>query len=306
LIQDRFRSARADPCGKHAVIGTGLPASLDMARNCHADLAADLFVNSVCDLIRYGRIFLRSLDQAFFIFLLGELRVFLGDGALCYRKDGKTLAGLISLLNGLGYLLDIVGNLGDQDNVRYTCQSRMESKASHLMAHDLHDKYTTVGGCRGMDTVNGVRRDIHRALETERHIRTVDIIVNGLGKMNDVQSLFSQKIGGLLGSVSSQDHKAVEAELIICLLHGLHLVQTLLIRHAHELKGLAGGSENGSALCQDTGEIPGGEHTVFPVDQTLVSIVESIDFQLVQRVGKTLDHTAHCRVQRLAVAAACK
>src|SRR5699024_6882402 len=150
-----------------------------------------------------------------------------GDGALCYRKDGKTLAGLISLLNGLSHLLDIVGDLGDQDDVRSACQSRMESKASHLMSHDFHDKYTYVGSCRGMDTVNGVRRDVHRALETERHIRTVDIIINGLGKMDDVQPLFSQKIGCLLGSVSSQDHKAVEAEFIICLLHGLHLVQTL-------------------------------------------------------------------------------
>ena len=37
---DQFRRRRADSCGKDTVIGTGLSASLHMARNCNTDFLA--------------------------------------------------------------------------------------------------------------------------------------------------------------------------------------------------------------------------------------------------------------------------
>ena len=54
------------------------------------------------------------------------------------------------------------------------------------MSHDLHDKYTVVGcGC-GVNTVNTVRGNVDGALKAEGDICAVNIIVDGLGKMNDI------------------------------------------------------------------------------------------------------------------------
>ena len=45
-----------------------------------------------------------------------------------------------------------------------------------------------------MDTVNGIGRNIHSALETKGHIRAKNIIINGFRKRYDIQSLFPQEI----------------------------------------------------------------------------------------------------------------
>ena len=40
-----------------------------------------------------------------------------------------------------------------------------------------------------MDAVDGVRCNINRALETKGHIRPPQIVVDGLGQRNDIQSV---------------------------------------------------------------------------------------------------------------------
>ena len=84
-----------------------------------------------------------------------------------------------------------------------------------------------------MNAVNGICGNIYGTLESKSHVCSKDIVVNRLRKMNDVQAFLSQKIGCFLGSVSSQDYQTVQAELIVSLLHGFHLVQSLFIRHTH-------------------------------------------------------------------------
>ena len=117
---------------------------------------------------------------------------------------------------------------------------------------------------RGMDTVNGVRRDVHRALETERHICTVDIIVNGLGKMDDIQPLSSSEdwrssgFRFLPGSQGSRGRAYnMSASWPPPCPDPSH-------PHAHELKGWREVPRMVPPCVRDTGKIPGGEHTVFP------------------------------------------
>ena len=91
-----------------------------------------------------------------------------------------------------------------------------------------------------MDTVDGFRGNIDCAVETERHIRTENIIIDGFGQMDNVQSFLPQKVGTLLGAVSAQNHQAVQTQLMVSMLHRLHLVQSVGIRHAHLLERLTG------------------------------------------------------------------
>ena len=80
-------------------------------------------------------------------------------------------------------------------------------------------------------------------------------------KMDNVQSFFSQKVCCLLCTISAKDHKAVQAEFIISLLHCFNLVQAILIRDTHQFEWLSGCSEDCAALCKDSGKIFGGNGT---------------------------------------------
>ena len=155
-----------------------------------------------------------------------------------------------------------------------------------------------------MNTVNGICSDVYRTVKAKGHIRSIDIIVNRLWQMEDIQSLLPQKVRGFLSSVSSQNHQAVQAQLIICLFHGLYLVQPFLIRHTHQLKRLAGCPQYSAASGQNSGKILAGKHPVISIDQALVAVHESIHFKLVHIVRQPFHHAPHGSVQRLTVSAA--
>ena len=73
--------------------------------------------------------------------------------------------------------------------------------------------------------------------------------------VDDIQALLPQKVGSLLGSIAAQDDQAVQAQLVVGVLHGLHLVQPVFIRCTHQFERLTGGSEYRSASGQDSREI---------------------------------------------------
>ena len=155
-----------------------------------------------------------------------------------------------------------------------------------------------------MDLVDRGRRDVDRALVAEGEVRAPDIVVDRLRQVNDVQSLLAEQVGGLLGSVAAQDDQAVQAKLVVILLHRLDLVKPVRIRHAHELERLAGGPDDRAAAGQDAREVVGCEEPMMAVNKALVALFESVDFELTAVVGETLYNAAHRRVQSLAVAAA--
>ena len=148
------------------------------------------------------------------------------------------------------------------------------------MPHNLHDKYTAMRGCRCMDTVNTVCCNIHCALEAEGHIRTPDIIINSFRKMNNIQPFFPQKVGCLLSSVSAKNNQAIQIQLAVILLHGSNLVQSVLVRNPHTFKGLSGASQNRTALCQNSGEISSAQKTVFIINQSFVSLFNTINLHI--------------------------
>lgn len=125
---------------------------------------------------------------------LRKFRVLLGDGSLRHRENGKALALLIPLFNGLHHLVDVVGDLGKQDNIRAGSNARVEGQPSDLMPHNFHDKDTVVRSRRRVNTVDGVAGHVDSALKSEGHVGSVNIIVDGLGQMNHVQPFFPQQI----------------------------------------------------------------------------------------------------------------
>ena len=109
----------------------------------------------------------------------------------------------------------------------------MKGKPAHFVSHNFYDKHTAVGRCCGVNTVNGICGNIHSALEAKGHVCAPNIVVDGFGEMNDIQSFFSQQVRCFLCAVSAQNNQAVQTQLVICLFHGLYLVQTFFVRHTH-------------------------------------------------------------------------
>ena len=91
--------------------------------------------------------------------------------------------------------IDIVGDLRNQNNIGAAGKSGIKGKQSYLMSHNLYNKYSTMAGSRSMNTVNGIGSHLNSRIKAEGHICTVEIIINGLGTTDNIQSFFRQKIG---------------------------------------------------------------------------------------------------------------
>ena len=89
--------------------------------------------------------------------------------------------------------------------------------------------------CR-VDLVDALCRDINGALESKGHVGSPQIVVDRLWQRHDIQPLLAQKICRLVRAVTAKDHETVKAELVIIVLHRLHLVQPVLVRIAHILE----------------------------------------------------------------------
>ena len=221
-----------------------------MSRNSHTHICAGPLHNLFCQLIRYRRILI--ICQFIFIFLLGQSSIFLGDRTLCYCQDRESFFRFVSLLNRFADFINIIRNLRDQHDICTACNTCMKCQPSYFMSHNFHNKYTTVRSCCGMDTVNTVRCDINCTLESKGHVGTPDIIIDGLGEMDDIESLFTQKIGCLLCSITAQDHQTIQIQSAVVLLHGCYPVQSVFIRYAHIFKRLTRASKDRTSTGQDS------------------------------------------------------
>ena len=156
----------------------------------------------------------------------------------------------------------------------------MESQTSDFVSHDLNDKYTAVRCCCCMNTVDCIRSNIYRTLETKCHICSINIIIDRFWQMNDIQTFFSQKIGCLLRSVSTKNNQTVQTQFVIGLLHGFNLIQSFFIRHAHQFERLTGCTKYRTTAGQNSGKIFCCEHMIFSIDQSFISVIKSINFQV--------------------------
>ena len=241
------------------------------------------------------------------IFLLGEFCILFGDSALCHDDDREAGSSLVSVLDRIDDLVDIIRDLRQQDDICAGSHACIEGKPADLVAHDLNNEDAAVGAGRRMDLVNSSRCNIHRALETEGHIRAPEVIVDRLGKRDDIQAFLGETVSRLGGAVASEHDKAVQLQLVIVLFHCLDLIQAVLIRLVDGLKRNTACSEDRAAARKDAGEIRSGQHTELAVDQSFVAILKAI--KLIGLLAVVLDHldnAAHCSIECLAVTAACQ
>ena len=122
-------------------------------------------------------------------------------------------------LDKLSDLIEIVGYLGDKDDVGTAADTGVEREPAGVASHKLHDKNTAVRACGGVDIVDDVRRNINGTLEAEGSVRAPDIVIDGLGQGDDVHAGVGDELCALLRTVAAHDDKAVKIEAVIGLEH---------------------------------------------------------------------------------------
>ena len=127
---------------------------------------------------------------------------------------------------------------------------------TNFVTHNLDNKYTAVGSCCCMDSVNRICCDINCTLESKCHVCSPQIVIDCLRQCHYIESFLAKKICCLMSSISSKNNKTIQMKLMICVFHCLHLVYSILVRHTHQFERLTGCTKNCSTLCQDSREIP--------------------------------------------------
>ena len=108
-----------------------------------------------------------------------------------------------------------------------------------------------VGG--GVQPIDRLRGDLEGRRETEGVIGADNVVVNGLGQVQDVEPGLGKLVSILGSTTATQGDQRVESELLVVLDDGGDHVLFLTIND-HAIDLVTAGSENGSADRQDAGE----------------------------------------------------
>ncbi len=156
-----------------------------------------------------------------------------------------------------------------------------------------------------MYAVNDLGGYLHCALITEGHFRSPHIVIYRFGKRHNVQPLLMKKVCGLMGAVSSEDHKTVKSHLLVMILHILYLIHTVFINDTHHLKRLPACSEYSPSQSEDARKIRWLHKLILTVDQALISVTDTINFNISGHLLiKSLGSAADSCIKSLAVSAA--
>ena len=155
-----------------------------------------------------------------------------------------------------------------------------------------------------MDAIQRICCNVDRALEAKGHIRSPEIVVDGLGQRYNVQAFLTQQVRCLMCAVAAENYQAVQLQLIIGLFHRRHFVDTVCAGLTDQLVRSTAAAKDCAALCQNTRKIVIRHQTELSVDQSLITVLKAIDFNVFRAVIKHLCHASHRCIQCLTVAAA--
>ena len=208
------------------------------------------------------------------------------------------------MLDGLDDVVHVVGDLGNQDDIRAARDAGVQRDPANLVAHDLDNEHAAVTRGGGVNVVDALGGDVDGARKAKRQLGAPGVVIDGLGQGDNVEALFAQAVGGLGGAVTAQHKQAVELQLMIGVDHRRHLLDTIGLGGIQTLERCATRAQDGAAAGEDTAKI-GGRHDAEPaVDKALIAVLKAINLDRLFAIGhKRFDNAAHGGVERLAVAA---
>ncbi len=156
-----------------------------------------------------------------------------------------------------------------------------------------------------MNAVNHFRCNIHGGVETKCEVGAVQIVINGLGQADHIQTFFRKKIRGLMCAIAAECHKAVQLQILIGLFHRRNFIHIVIFNDAHVAERRSARSEDRSAKCQNTGELRALHELRIPFDQSAISIMNTNDLA-VKHFIRCTRNAANRSIQSRTVPAASK
>ena len=104
-----------------------------------------------------------------------------------------------------------------------------------------------------MQTINRVGRDTQCSGESETCVGVRDVVVNGLGQVNDIQTCFGQPVRILRSSATADEHDTVQFVLLAVRQDRVRHVNGFAI-DVHLVRLVARSSKDRAADGQDPGE----------------------------------------------------
>ena len=134
-------------------------------------------------------------------------------GALGDDDDAVAAARRVAPLDALDDAVDVVGDLGQQDDVGVAGDARVHRDPARVAAHDLddHDALVRLGG--GVQPVDRLGRDGDGGVEAERRLRAGQVVVDRLRDADDRHALLEEARRDPERAVAADRDQRVAADL---------------------------------------------------------------------------------------------
>ena len=153
-------------------------------------------------------------------------------------------------------ILDGIGDFRDEDRIRSTGQTSMQSNPACVSTHDFYHHDAAMqqrGAVQSIDTLGG---KTYGGVEAKRECGGFKIVVNGLGHSHNAETFFVQLIGDGEAVVSTDGNKSVDLVIAEPLKHligtvNLRFASVGMLDHATERIAAIGGTKNGAAEARN-------------------------------------------------------
>ena len=239
------------------------------------------------------------LDQGAGVLQLGVIRH--GQRPLGHSHHGEGRPVGAAPLNLVRDRVHRVRNLRQQNDIRPTCDAGAQGQPAGPVPHDLGEDDAVMGVGRRVQAVHGLGGDLQSRGEAEGGVGVDDVVVDGLGQVDDVQASIHEAFGVLRGPSPAEADQGVDPVLLTVVHDGRHHVPELAVHH-HPMNLVPAGSQHGSAGSEDPGQGSGVELSEAVLGQAAHAVPEADELPAVL-LDRRLSEASDRRVESRGVAA---
>ena len=223
--------------------------------------------------------------------LVDDLLAASGLGAFGDADEAEAPAVLGAFFDEVVDDIEVVVDLGKEDDIRARCDTGVEGDPAGVSSHDLDDHDAMVAHRGGVEAVDGFGGGLDGGGETEGDVGADEIIVDGLGDADEVDAVLNEVVGAGHGAVTADDNDGVEfvaGDGVEALLRAV-LEDGLAVGAISDGEsrgvGFVGGAEDGAAKGEDAGDIAKVEWSELVFDEPEEAVLDAEDLPAVIEDG---------------------